>query len=228
DPLGAGVRAPRCAAASARDFPIDTRMSGGPSVHHPGGGFAGWTVELANRTREPCRNIHPVLVFSARDRGFTQDRVTLEFFDAAAARWRPAELETSGAGEVLAVLDADATSGFAVPGREEARVGVRMALAEDTPPNQVTVNAAVIQRHGDDGDWVGESDDYRFAVLDDTGYGAAVTRDELATTGTGSLVRLAVAVGSLLLGGCVLAALVSGRPARAARRDTARRRPPAR
>ncbi|MER6910644.1 hypothetical protein ABT354_03060 [Streptomyces sp. NPDC000594] len=207
DIVGNGVRAPRCAAPSVRDFPIDTRMRGGPELHRPGGGFERWTVELANRTDRSCRNIHPVLVLTARDPGLTRERISLDFYDTAAARWRPAELETSGEDEVVAVLDADATSGFAVPGHRTVEVGVRLALAPDTPPNEVTVNAAVIQRHGDDGDWVGESPDYRFTVLP---AGATAPRDELASTGAGSPLRLGAALLTVLLGGCALA-LVSRR-----------------
>ncbi|NUO46769.1 MAG: hypothetical protein HOV82_32635, partial [Streptomyces sp.] len=56
------------------------------------------------------------------------------------------------------------------PGRT-VTVKVRLALTSDAVPNQVTVNAAVVQRHNDDGDWVGQSNDYRFAVADDTDTG---------------------------------------------------------
>ncbi|GLF93526.1 hypothetical protein [Streptomyces yaizuensis] len=211
DIAGDTVRAPRCAAASVRDFPIDTRMRGGPAALHPGGGFGEWTVELANRTDKPCRNIHPVLVLTARDRGLTRDRVSLEFYDTAHARWRPAELETSGEDEVVAVLDADATSGFVVPGRGTVPVGVRLALAPDTPPNEVVVNAAVIQRHGDDGDWVGESDDYRFTVTDGAGDDGAGP-DQLAATGAGPPLGAAAALGSVLLGAGLLTTFVVRRP----------------
>lgn len=44
---------------------------------------------------------------------------------------------------------------------------VRLALTADAVPNKVTVNAAVIQRHKDDGDWVGQSNDYPFRIQDD-------------------------------------------------------------
>ncbi|WP_194292591.1 hypothetical protein [Streptomyces katsurahamanus] len=201
----ADTRQPRCGAASAGRFPIGTRLHGGPTVHHPGGGFGQWSVELVNTTDRPCRNIHPVLVFTARDRGLTPARLMLEFYDSAASRWWPAELETTSEGEVVAILDADGAGGLTVPGRAAVAVPVRLALTADTPPNQVTVNAAIVQRRGDDGDWVGESGDYRFAVLDDNGYGATVTRDELATTGNSSLLRLGAALGTVLLFGGVLA-----------------------
>ncbi|MFI1013252.1 hypothetical protein [Streptomyces sp. NPDC020965] len=197
-------RQPRCGTLAGKDFPIDTRLHGGPSVHHPGGGFQQWSVDLANTTDRACANIHPVIVFAARDRGLTPDRLQLEFYDAPGSRWRSAELQTTSEDEVIAVLDEKSTSGFAVPAGSTVTVRVRLALTADTPPNQVTVNAAIVQRRGADGDWVGESGDYRFAVLDDNGYGGTVTRDELATTGTGSLIRLGAALGTILFVGGAL------------------------
>ncbi|MEJ8635207.1 hypothetical protein [Streptomyces sp. MS2.AVA.5] len=207
---------PTCGAVAAKSFPIDSRIHGGPPVHHPGGGFEQWSVDLANTTAEPCRNIHPVIVFAARDRGLTPPRVTLEFYDEDASRWRPASLETTAEDEVVGVLDDGAFAGFAVPARATVTVRVRFALTADTPPNQVTVNAAVVQRRGDDGDWVGESGDYRFAVMDDDGSGLSVTRDELATTGTGALARLGMALGTIVLGSAVV--VLASRKLRTGRR----------
>ncbi|WP_254710356.1 hypothetical protein [Streptomyces lunaelactis] len=210
-----GDRAPTCGKASDPDFPIDTRLHGGPTVPHPGGGFQQWSVDLANPPGETCHNIHPVIIFTGRDRGLTADRITLEFYDDEAAVWRPADLETTSEDEVAGVLD-DGIPGLVVPAKKSVTVKVRLALAPDTPPNQVTVNAAIVQRQGDDGDWVGESGDYRFAVLDDDGSGAGVTLDELATTGTGSLLRLGAALGVVLLGGGAL--VLTARRLRAWRR----------
>ncbi|MCM2392207.1 hypothetical protein [Streptomyces albipurpureus] len=208
------ARQPRCGSASAKDFPIGTRIHGGPSAQRAGGGFAQWSVDLANTTARACRNIHPVLVFAGQDRGLTPARLMLEFYDDRSARWRPAPLETTSEDELIAVLDSDGAhhdrGGFTVPKRATLTVRVRLAVTSDTPPNQVTVNAAVVQRRGDDGDWVGESGDYRFAVLDDNGTGITVTRDELATTGSTSLPRLGAALGTVLVGGAALA-LVSRR-----------------
>ncbi|MGI5398730.1 hypothetical protein ACQEVG_04575 [Streptomyces sp. CA-135486] len=224
-----GNRQPVCGRAASSDFPIDTRIHGGPTVHRPGGGYEEWSVDLANTTGEICRNIYPVIVLTGRDPGLTQPRITLEFYDTQADRWRPATVETTAEDEVVGVLDdsgghgRDGRSGgigrfpgFVVPARASVTVTVRLALAADTPPNQVTVNAAIVQRHGDDGDWIGESGDYRFAVLDDEGPGATVTLEELATTGTGSLLRLGVAFGAVLLGGAAL--LLASRRLRTGRR----------
>lgn len=202
-PVRPGGQQPTCGKVSDPDFPIGSRIHGGPTVHHPGGGFEEWSVELANTTGESCRNIHPVIVFTGRDPGLTPARLILEFYDGDAGAWRPVALETTAEDEVVGAFD-DGFPGYVLPAGKSLTVRVRLALADDTPPNQVTVNAAVVQRKGDDGDWVGESDDYRFAVLDDDGAAATVTIHELASTGTGSLLRLGAAVGVVLLGGGVL------------------------
>ncbi|GAA3395261.1 hypothetical protein [Streptomyces roseoviridis] len=58
-----------------------------------------------------------------------------------------------------------AFAGFAVPARGTLTVPVRLAFRADAAPDDdVVVNAAVVQRRGDDGDWVGESGDYRLAI----------------------------------------------------------------
>ncbi|MFF3556450.1 hypothetical protein ACWD4V_15140 [Streptomyces tsukubensis] len=211
-PPAAGRLPVGCGKASGGEFPIATRLYGGPDVHHPGTGFEPWAVELTNTTGRACREVHPVLVFAARDRGLSPARMMLEFYDPGAARWRTAPLAATEEDEVVGVLGTQRAKGggFTVGARSAVTVKVRLALTADTPPNQVTVNAAVVQRHGSDGDWVGESGDYRFAVLKDRGTGATVTRDELATTGTGSTLRLAAALGMVLAAGGVLVLLSRG------------------
>ncbi|HZX38347.1 MAG TPA: hypothetical protein VFF37_08470, partial [Streptomyces sp.] len=218
-------RQPTCGKATDPDFPIDTRVHGGPSAHQAGGSFALWSVDLANTTGEACRNIHPVIIFTGSGPGLTPARITLEFYDDAAALWRPVALETTAEGEIVGVLGGDgAFPGFAVPARKSVTAKVRLRLAGDAPPNQVTVNAAVVQRQGDDGDWVGESGDYRFAVLGDDGsrVDSGVAPDELAPdelapdelapdelaatgTGTGSPLLLGAAFCAVLLGSGALA-----------------------
>jgi hypothetical protein len=239
---------PTCGKASDLDFPIDTRIHGGPAVHHPGGGFQEWSVELANTTAETCRNIHPVIIFAGRERGLTPAGIALAFYDEGTADWRPVVPEATAEDEIVGVLDGP---GLAVPARKTITVKVRLALAAGTPPNEVTVNAAIVQRQGEDGDWVGESGDYRFAVLDEDAPGAdastpagtadpstgpstgpsarsstgpsaspspssdpgidpstdpeAAPPDELAATGTESVLALGAAIGAVLLCGGALA-----------------------
>ncbi|MFK4690098.1 hypothetical protein [Streptomyces pristinaespiralis] len=237
-------RAPTCGKASDPAFPIRTRIHGGPTTVRSGSGFHPWSVDLTNTTRETCHRIHPVIVLTAQDRGLTEDRVTLEFHDEDADRWRPVVLEETTEDEIVGVFDG--FQGFAVPAGGTVTVRTRLSLAAGTPSNTVTVNAAVVQRKGDDGDWVGESGDYRFTVVagegdpsseptsarptadpSPSGSRAEVTpvsaspsrSGQLATTGSGPLTRIGVGVGgAILLGAGALALLTRHRRARPRRR----------
>ncbi|WP_406189747.1 peptidase [Streptomyces anulatus] len=69
----------------------------------------------------------------------------------------------------------DGFLGFTVPAGETVSVRVRMAFTSDTDPGPVTAHAAVVQRrHQDkakgggreDGEWVGESEDCAFVIVD--------------------------------------------------------------
>ncbi|MFH9299056.1 peptidase [Streptomyces sp. NPDC017520] len=69
----------------------------------------------------------------------------------------------------------DAFRGFTVPAGATVSVRVRMAFTSDTAPGPVTAHAAVVQRrHQDkakgggreDGEWVGELEDYPFVIVD--------------------------------------------------------------
>ncbi|MGW6455124.1 hypothetical protein ACWF94_04230, partial [Streptomyces sp. NPDC055078] len=50
EPPPVDARPPGCGTASRKEFPIDTRIHGGPAAHHPGGGFEQWSVDLTNTT----------------------------------------------------------------------------------------------------------------------------------------------------------------------------------
>jgi hypothetical protein len=167
-PAALAAPAPICGKATDPDFPIKTRIRGGPATVRAGSGFHTWSVELTNRTREGCDRIHPVLVITAEDRTLTADRVTVEFHDEEADRWRPVTLERTTEDEFVGVFD-DGFQGFVVPAGGTVTVRTRLSVAAGTAANRVTVNAAIVQRKGDDGDWVGESGDYRFAVLEGEG-----------------------------------------------------------
>ncbi|MGC5412675.1 hypothetical protein ACPXCX_54850, partial [Streptomyces sp. DT225] len=66
----------------------------------------------------------------------------------------------------------DAFPGFTVPAGRTVTVQVRLAFTSDTSPGRITANAAVVQRRGGgsgaggDGEWVGESEDYPFSVVE--------------------------------------------------------------
>ncbi|QIP86331.1 hypothetical protein GLX30_22480 [Streptomyces sp. Tu 2975] len=227
-----------CGKASDPVFPIRTRIHGGPATVRVGSGFHSWSVDLTNSTRETCHRIHPVLVLTAQDRGLTEDRVTLEFYDEDADRWRPVVLEETSEDEIVGVFDG--FQGFVVPAGGTVTVRTRLSLDAGTPSNTVTVNAAVVQRKGDDGDWVGASGDERFTVVAGEGGRSAEPRParptadpspsgsptpaatpagvspsrsgQLATTGSGPLTRIGVGVGgAILLGAGVLALLTRRR-----------------
>src|SRR5262249_39248882 len=141
--------------------PLKARIQGGPAAYRAGEGLREWAIVLVNSTDVTCDAVHPVVVFADRDRSLRAGQVRMEFHDGS--RWRPVELDRPGHDEAIAVF-AGGFKGFSVGPRRTVTVKVRLALTADARPNQVVADAAVVQRRGDDGDWVGESDDYLFAV----------------------------------------------------------------
>ncbi|GGX69154.1 hypothetical protein [Streptomyces hiroshimensis] len=117
---------------------------------------------------------------------------------------------------------APAFPGFSVPAHGSVPVRVRLGFTEGAPEGPVTANVTAVQRRGDDGDWVGESNDYTFGI------GKAPARatpgkkrgaDDgeqpiLADTGSQRpLLAIAAAAGALVLAGAslVVGARRSGR-----------------
>ncbi|MFG3140676.1 hypothetical protein ACGFZA_31280 [Streptomyces sp. NPDC048211] len=180
---------PACGERGAADFPIDTRIHGGPDTYASGGGYGTWFLDLTNTTAEPCRAIHPVLVLTDEDRTLTSDQIQLEFSE----RTHPGvehrvSWETTDRDEHIGVFGGegdDSFPGFTVPAGRTVTVQVRLAFTSDTSPGRITANAAIVQRqHGGggrgdsdtvgkglDGEWVGESEDYPFTVVEDDGSG---------------------------------------------------------
>ncbi|MFJ5728483.1 LPXTG cell wall anchor domain-containing protein [Streptomyces paradoxus] len=231
-PARADAPAPACAAPDDHTFPLTTRIHGGPDSYTAGGGFGTWSVDLTNTTDRTCSGIHPVVVLVDDKRALEPSQPRLEFFEGENAH--PVRFEKTGEDELVGAF-ADAEGGFAgftvAPG-DTVTWKVRLSLTSDAVPNGVTANAAVVQRHDDDGDWVGQSNDYRFAI--DGGDGGTGTDDpgkeprpdpdpepapdpdasapprqdrfpfaeELARTGTGTQVAAVAAL--LLTGGGVL------------------------
>ncbi|MBT2508093.1 hypothetical protein J7I98_19820 [Streptomyces sp. ISL-98] len=154
---------PTCGDPDSADFPIGTRLRGGPDTYHPGGGFKHWYLELANVTDESCHNIHPVIVIADRDRELASSQAKFEFYDEDVRRWRRVPFEKTDEDEHIGVF-ANGFRGFTVAADKTVTVQVRLTFASGTQPGDVVTNAAVVQRHGDDGEWVGESNDYRFAI----------------------------------------------------------------
>lgn len=187
----AAPRLASCARAGgqAKGFPVDARIHGGADTYEAGGPFRTWAIDLVNRTSAVCRNIHPVVVLVDGARALRAEQVRLEFHDGT--RWRAVPVTHTDRDENVAAFGAVdpggpgpsgpspaasgppappppasvAFAGFALRPGATVTVRVRLALAAGTEPTDVTAVAAVVQRHGDDGDWVGESARYRFEVV---------------------------------------------------------------
>ena len=194
---------PACGDPASADFPIDTRIHGGPDTYASGGGYGTWFLDLTNTTTESCRAIHPVLVLTDEDRALTSDQIQLEFSERA----RPGvehrvTWETTDRDEHIGVFGGDgddAFPGFTVPAGRTVTVQVRLAFTSDTSPGRITANAAIVQRRGagstsgGDGEWVGESEKYPFTVVDehsggdrtDTGDTGETDGDRESADGTG-------------------------------------------
>ncbi|WP_405927533.1 hypothetical protein [Streptomyces sp. NBC_00035] len=195
---------PTCAAPDSRTFPVKTRIHGGPASYDVGGDFRTWYIDLTNTTAHTCGNIHPIVVLVDEKRALRPEQARLEFYegDGSGGQGRephPVEFQKSDEDENVGAFD-DGFPGFTVgPGRT-LTVKVRLSVTSDAAvPNDVVANAAVVQRHDDDGDWVGESNDYRFRIEDEGGGEGAEEEDsgsdsELGTwagsgSGDGGVVR---------------------------------------
>ncbi|MGV9287750.1 hypothetical protein [Streptomyces sp. NPDC003719] len=228
---------PACTAPDDHTFPLTTRIHGGPGAYETGGGYGVWFLDLTNTTSRTCEAVHPVVVLVDERRALRPAQARLEFFDGD--RPRPVTFEETDRDELIGAFgegQGDAAfPGFTVgPGRT-LTVKVRLALTSDTAPGEVTANAAVVQRRGDDGDWVGRSNDYRFRIGTggapdapsgtrsaepvapsvastpdggDTGFPFA---DELAGTGMGRLDAALAAAALLLATGTAAVLLARGR-----------------
>ncbi|MGY6018092.1 hypothetical protein [Streptomyces spinosirectus] len=151
---------PGCA-PDDRHFPVTTRIHGGPNAYEAGGGYGTWYLDLTNTTTRTCGNIHPVVVLVDDKRALRPQQPRLDFYEGG--RPHPVSFVRTDEDELVGAFD-DGLPGFTVAPGRTVTVKVRLALTSDAVPNEVTANAAVVQRHKDDGDWVGQSGDYRFRV----------------------------------------------------------------
>ncbi|MFF4114843.1 hypothetical protein ACFY0P_15400 [Streptomyces sp. NPDC001714] len=151
-----------CAGADQQGFPLATRLHDGPSSYEPGGGFGTWYLDLTNTTGRACTDVHPVVVLVDDKKALKPSQTELEFYDGP--RTRPVPLTETDEAELVGVFDGTGFPGFTVAPGATVSVKVRLAVTSDAVRNGVTVNAAVVQRRGSDGEWVGESNDYRFGI----------------------------------------------------------------
>ncbi|GGX86890.1 hypothetical protein [Streptomyces anandii] len=159
-PVDAGARSV-CAGPDDRHFPISSRIHGGPDRYTAGGGYGTFSIDLTNTTSVTCAAIHPVVVLVDAKRALKAGQARLDFYDGS--RPHPVRFETTDQAELVGPFDAG-LPGFTVGPRKTVTVKARLAITSDAVANEVTANAAVVQRHDDDGDWVGQSDDYRFRI----------------------------------------------------------------
>ncbi|MCP9958866.1 hypothetical protein [Streptomyces sudanensis] len=209
-------REPSCGDRRAAAFPLRARITGGPAAYEPGAAPRTWYVELVNTTRQPCRNIHPVIVLTDTAGDLAPASVRMAFSTAPGGPPRTVRAEHTDHREIVGVLDDDADrafTGFTVPPSGTVRVPVHLAFTADARPDEVTATAAVVQRRGDDGDWVGTSPPYRFTLAEAapapasavaTGPPPTASPGELAGTGRPAASHLlpvaATAAACLLLG----------------------------
>ncbi|GAA2713663.1 MULTISPECIES: hypothetical protein [Streptomyces] len=149
-----------CGDPRSTEFPITSRLIGGPAAYERGGAPAAWRLELRNTTAGACRDVHPVAVLADRRRALQPGHFHLDFYDTAHSRWQPVRFERTDEAENVGVLE----SGLAVPGHGTLVVPVRLGFSGDAPEGPVTANVTTVQRRGTDGAWVGESGDYAFTV----------------------------------------------------------------
>ncbi|MFJ7156604.1 hypothetical protein ACIQUQ_16840 [Streptomyces sp. NPDC101118] len=189
---------PKCGDGKSAEFPIGARIRGGPSVYRSGGGAQTWYLDLTNTTRTTCEAVHPVVVFTDRDRALKARHLLMDFTDRGTGRTHAVTLEQSDEDEVIAVFDGggDGFPGFTIPPGGSVTVTVHLGFTEDAPPGEVVADAALVQRKADDGDWVGESGGYRFTVEGPEEPAAPGAAGSLASTGPGTGGRDAVLAGA--------------------------------
>ncbi|MFJ4485906.1 hypothetical protein ACIP3D_26500 [Streptomyces longwoodensis] len=174
--------APSCDAPDAKDFPLTTRLRGGPVAYEAGGGYGTWSLDLTNTTDRTCTGVHPVVVLVDARRALRPSQPLLEFY--ADGRPHPVRFQRTDEDELVGAFDG--FPGFTVGPRATVTVRVRLAFTSDTVPDGITADAAVVQRHGDDGDWVGQSGDYRFTVTGDPAPTGPATAEPGAATPAGA------------------------------------------
>ncbi|MFI0741678.1 hypothetical protein ACH4PU_26930 [Streptomyces sp. NPDC021100] len=157
---------PGCGDAGRTEFPIASRLTGGPDVYERGADAPAWELELRNVTGQECRDVHPVAVLADGKRALRPEHIHLEFYDKEGARWRPVRFERTEEAENVGVFDGGSSGfhGFSVPARRTVVVPLRLGFTDAAPDGPVTANVTAVQRRGADGAWVGESGDYTFTV----------------------------------------------------------------
>ncbi|MGW5333399.1 hypothetical protein [Streptomyces bauhiniae] len=157
----AAVVAP-CPAGDDGSFPLGTRIHGGPDTYRAGGAPGTWYIDLVNTGAQVCADVHPVVVLVDDERLLRPSQAKLDFYDGR--RRRPVRLESTDHQELVGVVGADGFAGYTVAPGKTVTVRLRLMITSDAYADHVTAKAALVQRRGQDGEWVGESEDYVFDI----------------------------------------------------------------
>ncbi|MGV9321133.1 hypothetical protein [Streptomyces sp. NPDC003660] len=151
-----------CTAGDDGSFPLDTRIHGGPATYRAGGAPGTWYIDLVNSGSQPCAGVHPVVVLVDDERLLRPSQAKLDFYDGH--KRRPVRLESTDQQELVGVVGADGFAGYTVAPGKTVTVKLRLMITSDAFADHVTAKAALVQRRGQDGEWVGESEDYVFDI----------------------------------------------------------------
>jgi hypothetical protein len=163
--LAAVVLATLCVPAAGEEFPVRARLSGGPAQYTVGSLPQVFSLELAATSGSGLsRRVHAVLMLIDNRRALRPPQIVLEYADGA-GRWHAESFQHTDDDENVAVLGGEDGPGTVVPARGTVTVKLRLRFKPGTPAVGVTASATVMQRRGDDGDWVGESKPYAFRTV---------------------------------------------------------------
>ncbi|MFJ6846184.1 hypothetical protein ACIQRE_26375 [Streptomyces griseoluteus] len=161
-PVSSAAAVAPCAAGDAGSFPLGTHVHGGPDTYQAGGAPGTWYVDLVNTGTQTCAGVHPVVVLVDDERLLRPSQAKLDFYDGR--RRRPVRLESTDHQELVGVVGADGFAGYTVAPGKTVTVRFRLMITSEAYADHVTAKAALVQRRGQDGEWVGESEDYVFDI----------------------------------------------------------------
>ncbi|MGW2208146.1 hypothetical protein [Streptomyces sp. NPDC001781] len=161
-PVSAAAAVAPCPAGDDGSFPLGTRIHGGPGTYQAGGTPGTWYIDLFNTGSQTCADVHPVVVLVDDERLLRPSQAKLDFYDGR--RRRPVRLESTDHQELVGVVGADGFAGYTVAPGKTVTVRLRLMITSEAYADHVTAKAALVQRRGQDGEWVGESEDYVFDI----------------------------------------------------------------
>ncbi|MGW4226232.1 hypothetical protein ACWEG1_22570 [Streptomyces bauhiniae] len=161
-PVSSAAAVAPCAAGDDGSFPLGTRIHGGPDTYRAGGAPGTWYIDLVNTGAQACAGVHPVVVLVDDERLLRPSQAKLDFYDGR--KRRPVRLESTDHQELVGVVGADGFAGYTVAPGKTVTVKLRLMITSEAYADHVTAKAALVQRRGQDGEWVGESEDYVFDI----------------------------------------------------------------